>query len=374
MFLGGGFAATGLSFAVATIIAASLGGCACLNQAATRQFALDDAARILPFHQMILKKLFLGAAAIAAIAVGPAAESRKSNPFDFEPNPAIWKLSDEDTTIYLFGTVHVLPKKLKWQSKAFKAIVKEVDTLVVETTETDEEAEASFEKLFDEMIVKGLEQKPLVDRVAPENRDILKQLAKEIAIPMELLDLMPAWLVPFMVYYQSIDSSDVSGKYGVESVLEAKFRRAKKPILSIEDGDAVFTSLSALPEEEQLVMVNDMLAEMREAVAEDPASLVPAKEKEKKQKQPAGEEHADDISWAKGDTSALVSELTEEALGKGMYKALLTDRNAAWTGWLIKRLETPGKILVAVGAGHLAGDDSVQKMLEARGMTVKRIH
>ena len=28
--------------------------------------------------------------------------------------PALWKVSDEDTTIYLFGTVHVLPSDLVW--------------------------------------------------------------------------------------------------------------------------------------------------------------------------------------------------------------------------------------------------------------------
>ena len=28
--------------------------------------------------------------------------------------PALWKVADEDTTIYLFGTVHALPKDVEW--------------------------------------------------------------------------------------------------------------------------------------------------------------------------------------------------------------------------------------------------------------------
>ncbi len=316
---------------------------------------------------MILKKLFLGAAALATLATSAAAEAGKTDPFDFEPNPAIWRLADDDTTIYLFGTIHVLPKKLKWRSAALNRIVKEADALIVETTETDEEKEDGFDKMFDRMIIAGLQQKPLIERVKPENRDALKLLAKEIEIPLGLLDILPAWMVPFMVFFRSIDGTDISGEYGVETILEAEFNKAKKPILSIEDGDAVFASLSALPQGEQLAMIDDMLAEIREAQV---VSLVPSEEAPA----PTTTDYADDIGWAKGLHEILAENLTEAELGKSMYRVLLTDRNAAWTEWLIKRLDQPGNILVAVGAGHLTGEDSVQKMLEARGMTVERVH
>ena len=56
---------------------------------------------------------------------------------DYEPNPAIWKLADEDTTIYMFGTFHILPKEFRWRSDAFNAIVEEVDELVVETSDKE---------------------------------------------------------------------------------------------------------------------------------------------------------------------------------------------------------------------------------------------
>ncbi|HEY0114242.1 MAG TPA: TraB/GumN family protein, partial [Allosphingosinicella sp.] len=43
------------------------------------------------------------------------------------------------------------------------------------------------------------------------------------------------------------------------------------------------------------------------------------------------------------------------------------------TGWLAQRMERPGTVLFAVGAGHLAGRDSVQSMLAARGIQARRI-
>jgi hypothetical protein len=36
-------------------------------------------------------------------------------------------------------------------------------------------------------------------------------------------------------------------------------------------------------------------------------------------------------------------------------------------------LEKPGVFFVAVGAGHLVGPDSVQKMLAAKGLKVVRV-
>jgi hypothetical protein len=52
---------------------------------------------------------------------------------------------------------------------------------------------------------------------------------------------------------------------------------------------------------------------------------------------------------------------------------LLTRRNARWAEWIDARLDRPGTVFLAVGAGHLAGRDSVQAMLEKRGIKAKRV-
>jgi uncharacterized protein len=48
-------------------------------------------------------------------------------------------------------------------------------------------------------------------------------------------------------------------------------------------------------------------------------------------------------------------------------------RNAAWAEWVDRRMDQPGTVLVAVGAGHLAGEDSVQRMLADRGLQATRV-
>ena len=76
--------------------------------------------------------------------------------------------------------------------------------------------------------------------------------------------------------------------------------------------------------------------------------------------------------WLSGDIDDIAAEMEE--MPAELFDVLVTRRNAAWTGWLIDRLQRPGTVLFAVGAGHLAGRNSVQSMLAARGVTVRRLN
>jgi uncharacterized protein YbaP (TraB family) len=53
--------------------------------------------------------------------------------------------------------------------------------------------------------------------------------------------------------------------------------------------------------------------------------------------------------------------------------ALIEQRNANWSRWIEQRMSQPGAIMIAVGAGHLAGKDSVIDMLKKSGYQVRRL-
>jgi uncharacterized protein YbaP (TraB family) len=54
-------------------------------------------------------------------------------------------------------------------------------------------------------------------------------------------------------------------------------------------------------------------------------------------------------------------------------RILLTERNVRWAKDLKARMDRPGVVFVAVGAGHLAGDRNVRELLEREGLRVERI-
>ena len=77
--------------------------------------------------------------------------------------------------------------------------------------------------------------------------------------------------------------------------------------------------------------------------------------------------------WMKGDADGLAVLLNDELDDPVLYKRLLTDRNAHWAQWIDQRLKQPGTVFVAVGAGHLAGQQSVQEQLRKRGIKARRV-
>ena len=77
--------------------------------------------------------------------------------------------------------------------------------------------------------------------------------------------------------------------------------------------------------------------------------------------------------WLKGNADGLAVLLNDELDDPVLYKRLLTDRNANWAQWIDQRLKSPGTVFVAVGAGHLAGQQSVQAQLKKRGIKARRL-
>ena len=79
-------------------------------------------------------------------------------------------------------------------------------------------------------------------------------------------------------------------------------------------------------------------------------------------------------SWTRGDVAGIAKSFNSEfGDAPELVDALLAKRNANWARWVHGRLDKPGTVLVAVGAGHLAGDQSVLSMLEKQGLKVTRV-
>ena len=80
------------------------------------------------------------------------------------------------------------------------------------------------------------------------------------------------------------------------------------------------------------------------------------------------------VAWATGDVQALediaIDDMREAS--EEIYQALLVKRNTDWADQIQALMAGSGTTFIAVGAAHLAGDDSVQEILEDRGVTVTR--
>jgi uncharacterized protein YbaP (TraB family) len=314
---------------------------------------------------MTLKSLSFWLAATIALAASPAAAEHSAKDFaaksapaaaaQAEPRPALWLLADEDTRIYLFGTIHVLPPGFRWRSAALDKAVGESAELVVETYQApgseNVDGLAGLNGFFGENKV------PILQRVPRKNRKALKAAIAASGVPASAFDRMHSWaaamtlgIAQMLAEYGVEDPSEAPG---VEDVLEQNFQSAGKPILSVENGEAVLASMSALPEAVQTELLLESIAPVPAGGEDEPLGVGEAE-------------------WVAGRAEALDLE-SEAGFPPALFDVLVRRRNAAWTQWLEERLKKPGTLLFAVGAGHLAGRESVQAMLAKRGLRVKRI-
>ncbi|OYY89745.1 MAG: hypothetical protein B7Y45_10760 [Sphingomonas sp. 28-66-16] len=270
---------------------------------------------------------------------------------NYRPNPAIWKIADRDTTIYLFGTIHVLPPGFQWRSAALERIVARAGTLLTESVDDGTD--------LDQMLASGRATgpiTPLIDRVSASHRRALADFKR--TLPPEaatLLDGMPTWIAAAAISVaKDIRAGETPGP-GADDWIEARFRESRKPVVPIEDARQVLAKVSAIPEADQRRMLDAALD-----------APVPVR----------AERRAPIHAWAKGDVgpdSPLTIDITTTTGSSALAGPLLDERNRAWTDALIRRLRTPGVVLFAAGAGHFIGNGSVIDLLRRRGITVSRV-
>jgi uncharacterized protein YbaP (TraB family) len=285
-----------------------------------------------------------GAIASTACASAPAAEAKPAS-------PAMWKVADADTTIYLFGTIHLLPKGTAWRSAAFDKAAAGSDSLVVETV-IDESNPAQFIVELRKLAMSdGLP--PLAERVAPDKRPALEAAVTKLGARMQDFDKVETWAVAFELLGLQFRAIGLDPGSGVETTLKQQFVNGGKPIGELETNAEQLSYFDGLSEEAQRRFLADVL--------EDPAAM----------KAQFGGMLA---AWSKGDVPAIAKTFNAD-LGNSpeLKDALLGRRNANWARWVKGRLDQPGTVLVAVGAGHLAGDQSVLALLQGEGIKVTRI-
>jgi uncharacterized protein YbaP (TraB family) len=266
-----------------------------------------------------------------------------------QAHPALWKLSDADTTIWLFGTIHALPEGYRWCNPAIEAAIEKSDALTLETV-IDQDPGKLATILFTLGRAEGLP--PLAERVPASKRARLAELVKASGVPSQTLDGMKNWSAAVVLTGAAMREIGVGAQDGVENQLTALFRGKSEPVDGFETPEqqlGFFNSLPAASQKSFLVATLDSPAKAKHEFARMIAA------------------------WSKGDVAALARAFAEDPeFTPELRDILVLHRNAAWADALRHRMNRPGTSFVAVGAGHLAGPDSLIEMLRASGLKVER--
>jgi uncharacterized protein len=269
-----------------------------------------------------------------------------------ETGPALWRVSDADTTVHLFGTVHVLPAGVDWRTPAIDRAFEEARVVYFETdVEPDP---AAMTALVARLGLYPPGQK-LTERLSAEQSETLANACERLNVPCYQLEAMRPWLAATVISERVITAAGYDPASGVERSLAPAAAAQGKDVRKLETVEEQLRIFADMPEGEQISYLMDGLAEI-----EKETGLL------------------DDLvkAWARGDVETIDKLMIEDELSRSpaIYRALIVDRNRRWTDTLteLMRAET-GSIFVAVGAGHLAGEDGVDRLLAAKGLNVERI-
>ena len=265
--------------------------------------------------------------------------------------PALWRIADADSEIWLFGSVHLLPADLNWRGPRLNAAFAAADEFVTETDLPSAETTARFQAFIDRhgLLPPG---QTLSQRLGARDAERLAQAALELGFDGAALERQRPWVTALQLASADLIRSGQRPDMGVEAVLGAEAMRAGKRMTSfetLEEQLSVLANLAPADENRFLAITLDEIGASHALVTEM------------------------DRAWARGDVALLERRFRAEwrEAGRGLHEAIILNRNRAWADAIERRLAGSGRTFIAVGAAHLIGEGSVVDLLRERGIAVE---
>jgi hypothetical protein len=292
----------------------------------------------------MLTKLLLA----AAMAAAPAPAATPALP---DADPALWVVKDEDTTIYLFGTFHALDGKTDWFNEEVKTAFDQSGELVLEALIPEDPAAMQPVVMKYALDTSG---KPLTAKLSHDAQKAMAVELGKMGAPANAFDGFKPYFASMTLVMVQMQKLGVAADKGTEAILRKAAKEAGKPVGELENVEFQMAMFDRISEASQVQMLEQTLKSLDEIPA-DTARMLAA--------------------WNGGDAAGFKKLMDESsAEGPEAYKVIFSDRNATWAEWVDNRLDKPGTVFVAVGTGHLAGKDSVQQLLDKRGITSTRVN
>lgn len=283
-----------------------------------------------------------GLAALALSVASPAVA---------RADPPVWRVSDADTEMVLFGSIHALPEGVDWRSEALDKALAGADLVVFEilTPTSEEEETAAFMPMLRYLV----SPQPLHAVVSAETYARALAHAKAQGFEPPMFDMLRPWAAAMMLDMGADEARGRSGDLGVDTTIETALRPDQRT--EALDTDALLhATMQALAEagdaegEQLLIETLDALDEETELDMEI------------------------ENAWVRGDLQPILDDMAAmKAEAPRLYQVILVDRNNGWMPALKRMMDTERRVVVIAGAAHMVGDDGLPTLLRQAGYKVE---
>jgi uncharacterized protein len=292
----------------------------------------------------MIRTIVLAAVASLALATSACAQGGL--------NPALYVVRDANSTMYLYGTVHVRPRGTDWGDQDVRDALASADEIWTElemTPDTDQRTQALA-------LQHGMApaDRPLSSWLTADESARLDALAQRLGLPRAYLEGMQPWMAGLTLSLVPIMRAGYDPASGVDRSIDAYGDANGKTMRSFETPDQQIGFFAGLDDDTQRAFLREAIDEAEEG----PAML-----------------NDMTAAWERGDLDTLERLVVEDTREEypDVYQALFVSRNNAWMDVLVRELNGAGVDFVAVGAGHLLGPDGLVEQMRARGYRVERV-
>lgn len=308
----------------------------------------------------------LGVLTIVAVAGVVQADQPATTPVvtgsaDGRPVPLLWKVSDDDNSVYLLGSFHLLKASDYPLSQDVEAAFADARYVVFEVP--PEELGSPQTGMAMAQAGMRTDGTRLNSGLTPDTVALLDAWTEQNAAQLQAMQITPEvlqgfepWFVGLMVTITELTKFGLDPALGLDAHFAARAQQAGKPTAGFETAQQQIAFLDGMDAQEQLQFLQESLQ----------ASAGGQAEIEKLH-----------TAWRNGDEAYLWQELAVEMRRQfpKLYQRINVDRNNAWVPKIEARLRKPGSddSLIVVGALHLLGEDGVVEKLRAKGYDVERV-
>ena len=293
------------------------------------------------------KMKFLTAVLFAfVLGLAPSFADTSAPPQPHQAHPALWTVHGKDSTVYLFGSVHLLPPDLSWRDARIDAAIRAADTFVFETALDS----AAAKKYFAEHSSLPAGQSLMAMLPSDAQNDLAADMAA-LNLDEKKFDNERPWVVSVVLETVRATQMGAQPTSGVDFTLMADAASRAKAVRYFETFEQQMALLAPADPKLELKTFEAFLKDFKSEGQQFPEIVA---------------------AWANGDQEKL-AKLTTESLASdpATKKRLVDDRNRAWIGPIAHMLdEERGTFLVTVGALHMVGPLGVPALLRARGYKV----
>lgn len=264
-------------------------------------------------------------------------------------DPALVRISDDDTTVWVFGTFHILPPEAEWRTAEVDDALADADAVYMEADVWSGGPQQMMGLVQQHGLMPPGE--PLSSTMTGEEWQSVAAFSQSLGIPAQNLQPLRPWFAAITLAAQAAVSQGYDPNSGVDAQLYNELSTEGRELRFFETAEQQIRFLADLPMDIQTNLLVETALQGQSMP--DQFDLMLA-------------------AWLVGDLEQIdaIGNAPLKEYSPETFAALMINRNREWAAELTELMHDEGVFFVAVGAAHLPGEEGVLALMEEQGFDV----